>query len=165
MAKVFHHWHRNLRQSFLSLPLQQITELGKIVYTLTDEVDLLMSCGHSPRLGKDCPEWMAVSCSLDYLRSPGMLVDSGKCTFRQPKRSVRSLFCLCLCLGLRRHSAARSGVFTTSLQNQFYLGGIECVTPMFLLYYIHLSYLPSSLKPGHFQANAPRLIILTLADC
>lgn len=106
---------------------------------------------------------MAVSCSLDYLCSPGMFADSWKCTFWQPERSLWSLFCLCLYLGIWRHSAARSGMLRKSSQNQHHFGGNNiCDSYIFMI--IDLSYLPCFLlRLCIIQARSSRQIVLTLA--
>lgn len=114
---------------------------------------------------------MAFCFSLDYLYSSGMFIDSWKCTFWQPKGSLWGLFCLCLYLGVRRHSATRSGMCRNSLQNQFYLekNMIICDPCEFGGSWV-CSYHKATLlalftpKPVHCQASSFRLVVLSLAD-
>lgn len=92
-----------------------------------------------------------------------MLADSWKCTFWQPERSLWSLFCLCLYLGIWRHSATRSGMFRNSSQNRYHFGGNNiCDSYIFII--INLSYLPCFLlRLCIIQACSSRQIVLTLA--
>lgn len=73
-----------------------------------------------------------------------MFADSWKCTLWQPKRGLRSLFCLCLYLGIWRRSAARPGMFRNSFQSQHYFGGNSMWSPCLVQY--RVSVLPALLS-------------------
>lgn len=109
--------------------------------------------------------------SLDYLYSSGMFIDSWKCTFWQPKGSLWSLFCLCLYLGIRRHSATRSGMCRNSWQNQFYLEKNIIISWSLWVWgfgvcHYHKATLLAlfTSKLVHCQASSFRLVVLSLAD-